>query len=122
SVSRFREMGREIIERSTTPLVITGGSGLHFRALVDPMSFAPTDPDLREELDSLDLGELVQFLTGVDPAAGDHVDLANHRRVVRAVEIYQLTGQTPSERALSSEAEQLRRYQSEFKFEAVGLD
>ena len=29
-------------------MLITGGSGLHFRALVDPMSFAPTDPDLRE--------------------------------------------------------------------------
>lgn len=122
SVAEFRRRGRGIIDSSDVPLVIAGGSGLHFRALVDPMSFAPTDPAVRRELESTDLGTLGAELEGVDPTAGLHVDLANKRRVVRAVEILRLTGETPTTRAGSAEAEDLRRYVPEFEFAAVGVD
>jgi tRNA dimethylallyltransferase len=122
TVAEFRRQGRSVIEAADGPLIITGGSGLHFRALVDPMSFAPTDPDLRSELESVDVETLVAELTSIDPECGLHVDLANPRRVIRAVEIMRLTGETPSRRAASAEAEDVRRYKSELDFTALGVD
>jgi tRNA dimethylallyltransferase len=122
TVAEFRRRGRKIIQSATVPIVIVGGSGLHFRALVDPMSFAPTDPGLRQELESLPLASLVAELDDADPQAATLVDLANPRRVVRAVEIFRLTGETPTARAKTAEAEDLRRYVPEIEFTAVGLD
>lgn len=122
TVAEFRRMGRQVMEKGTTPLIITGGSGLHFRALVDPMSFAPTDPAIRALLEESDLGDLVAELVSADIEAGSHVDLANHRRVVRAVEILRLTGETPTARARSAEADDVRRYLPEIDFTAVGID
>lgn len=122
TVAEFRRMGRQVMEKATTPLIITGGSGLHFRALVDPMSFAPTDPAIRALLEESDLGDLVAELVSADIEAGSHVDLANHRRVVRAVEILRLTGETPTARARSAEADDVRRYLPEIDFTAVGID
>lgn len=122
SVARFATLGRQIIDTAPVPVVICGGSGLHFRALVDPMSFAPTEPTLRSDLESLDPEVLVERLIGLDPEAGDHVDLANPRRVVRAMEIHALTGETPSLRARSAEAEELRRFVAQVEFMALGID
>jgi tRNA dimethylallyltransferase len=122
SVAEFRRLGRSVIEAGSSPMLITGGSGLHFRALVDPMSFAPTEPGLRAELEQLPIEELVAELRGVDPQAEQHVDMANSRRVIRAIEIWRLSGETPSKRASSAEAEDLRRYVPEIEFTAVGVD
>ncbi len=122
SVAEFRRLGRSVIDHARGPIVISGGSGLHFRALVDPMNFAPTDGDLRAELEATELDDLVGELTAADPEALLHVDLANKRRVVRAVEIYRLTGETPSARAASAEAEEVRKYVPEIEFTAVGVD
>lgn len=123
TVSEFRAMARAVLEdRSDQPTVIVGGSGLHFRAIVDPMSFAPTDPAVRAGLDEQDLADLVETLVRIDPEAGDHVALQNKRRVVRALEIHQLVGQTPSQRAATEEAAMIRRYESELEFNAVGID
>lgn len=122
SVAEYRRLGRAVIDSSAHPIVIVGGSGLHFRALVDPMSFAPTDPGLRAELEEKTLGEIAADLVASDPAAGNHVDLANKRRVIRALEIVMLTGETPSQRANSAEADDLKRYVPELEFTAVGVD
>ncbi len=122
SVAEFRRIGRQVMEASDLPVLITGGSGLHFRALVDPMSFAPTDPDLRIELEGQPLEDLVSELRDTDPEVDLHVDLANRRRVIRAVEILRLSGESPSERASSAEAEDVRRYVPEIEFTAVGID
>jgi len=122
SVAEFRRIGRETLDSSDAPVLITGGSGLHFRALVDPMSFAPTDPQLRRELDETPAEEVAAELRGVDPEAERHVDMANPRRVIRALEIWRLSGETPSQRASSAEAEDVRRYVPEIEFTAVGVD
>jgi tRNA dimethylallyltransferase len=123
SVARFRRLGRQVLKETEAPaIVISGGSGLHFRALVDPLSFAPTDPDLRRELEGRDPVQLAAELAQTDPDAGSLVDLANPRRVVRALEIYRLTGETPSARAATAAAEDVRRYVPEIGFEAVGVD
>lgn len=122
TVSRFRREGREIMCRTEGPLVIAGGSGLHFRSLVDPMSFAPSDEEVRAALETRDGPDLVAELLAADPEAGQHVDLSNRRRVIRAVEVLRLTGETPASRAETAEAEKLRRYVPEIEFKAVGLD
>lgn len=122
SVAEFRRRGRALIDAAQMPLIIAGGSGLHFRALVDPMSFAPTDPGLRAELEETDPAELVAELTSEDSDAAAHVDLANQRRVVRAVEVMRLSGDTPTQRATTAEAENLRRYVPEVEFTAIGVD
>jgi len=122
SVAEFQRQGRAIIEASDVPLVIAGGSGLHFRALVDPMRFPPTDAAVRAELERLSLRELVAVLEEADPDSRLHVDLANRRRVVRAVEILRLTGETPAGRACAAEARDFRRYIPEIRFTAVGVD
>ena len=121
SVVQFRSQAHDIMS-GLDKVLITGGSGLHFRALVDPMSFAPTDPGLRTELEAARVADLVSKLTTADPRAGRHVDLHNSRRVIRALEIYRITGETPSARASTAEAEKLRRYVAEIPFTAVGID
>lgn len=123
TVAEFRQLGKDVLrERSGQASVITGGSGLHFRALVDPMSFAPTDSGIRDALEVQDLEVLVGALESADPSAGQHVALRNKRRVVRALEIVELTGETPSYRAASEQAGMVRRYESEVEFEAFGID
>lgn len=125
TVSAFQRAGRAVLDRLATvatKAVIAGGSGLHFRALVDPMSFGPTDADTRRELEEAELADLVTELLAADPAADVQVDLANPRRVVRAVEMFRLTGVTPTERAATAEHRALRDYEPVVPFRAVGLD
>jgi tRNA dimethylallyltransferase len=125
SVAEFQRAARRIIanlgERGVVP-VICGGSGLHFRAVVDPLEFPPNDPELRKRLDDLPVEASREMLEDVDPDAGEHVDLANPRRVVRALEIERLTGLTPSQRAATSGAAAVRDYKPVLAFVAVGLD
>lgn len=122
SVAEFRRLGRQIIESSEVPLVVSGGSGLHFRSLVDPLQFSPTDPQLKKELENTDPAQLVAELSAADPQASAHVDMANQRRVIRAVEIIRLGGATPSVRAHSQEAQGIRDFAPEIDFTAVGMD
>lgn len=122
TVAEYRRLGRAVIEEADGPLIIVGGSGLHFRALIDPMSFAPTDPGLRAQLEEGSLEDLATELTSADQSASSHVDMANKRRVVRALEVFMLSGETPSQRARSAEADDLKRYVPDLEFTAVGLD
>jgi tRNA dimethylallyltransferase len=122
SVAEFRIEARRRTESITAPVVVAGGSGLHFRSLVDPLDFGPTDTAMRTVLEGSETNSLRDRLLSADPNAADHVDLANRRRVVRAMEILELTGKTPSERAASSRAQAVRGYESELPLVAVGVD
>ncbi|MFQ5516913.1 MAG: tRNA (adenosine(37)-N6)-dimethylallyltransferase MiaA [Acidimicrobiia bacterium] len=125
SVAAFQAEGREVMTRlaaADTAAVIVGGSGLHLRALVDPLEFPPTDADLRRRVERLEPAAAVASLLAADPAAAEHVDLANHRRVVRALEVWQLTGQTPSARACSDAARQVRGFRARVPFVGVAFD
>ncbi len=101
SVAEFQRAGREALAglaRGGVPALIVGGSGLHFRALVDPLEFPPHDPEVRREVEALARGEALAALLAADPAAGAVVDVANPRPVARALEVYRLTGLTPAVR------------------------
>jgi tRNA dimethylallyltransferase len=125
AVADFQRRGHEaldaIAQRGVTA-VICGGSGLHFRSLVDPLRFPPADPAVRAELESLSPAAARARLEELDGAAASHVDLANPRRVVRALEIAALTGLTPSQRAATAEAAAVRAYEPERPFIGIGID
>lgn len=94
---RYADLARPILAdiaaRGRRALVV-GGTGLYFRALI--AGFAPTPaPDFarRAELDAMDLPALVEILRRADPDAPAQVDRKNPRRVVRAIEIVEGSGQ-----------------------------
>ncbi|WP_022869171.1 tRNA (adenosine(37)-N6)-dimethylallyltransferase MiaA [Yaniella halotolerans] len=97
SVAEFQKLAREkvceIRSRGKTP-IITGGSGLYMRAALDILEFPPTDDELRERLSNevhqLGSRHLIEELKSVDPTAAERIK--DERRIIRAVEVYRLTG------------------------------
>jgi tRNA dimethylallyltransferase len=125
SAAEFQREGRRVLADLAgrgVPILIVGGSGLHFRALVDPFRFPPHDPAVRGALEALAPDEAVGALLAADPGAGEHLDLANPRRVARALEILRLTGLTPTDRYSGEAAEAVRAYRPLYPLVAVGSD
>ena len=124
TVAEFQQAGRThlAVAEEGVPVVVVGGSGLHFRSLVDPLEFPPSEPEVRAEVEALPAQDAVVELLDADPGAASHVDLANPRRVARALEVLRITGVTPSERAAGSAATDVRAYRPRIPFVAVGLD
>jgi tRNA dimethylallyltransferase len=77
--------------------IIVGGTGLYIKAIVDDLNFPDTDPVIRSrlELEAIEQGAAVLFarLEKLDPAAALAIDRANTRRIVRALEVIEITGQ-----------------------------
>lgn len=103
TVAAFRDLARAAIEaiqdRGATPLLV-GGSGLYFRAVVDPLRFPPTDAEVRARIEARwrhDPAAAHTHLDELDPAAAARIDPGNLRRTVRALEVLELTG-TPFSR------------------------
>lgn len=125
TVGDYQARGRRelaALAAADRPVVLVGGSGLHFRSLVDPLRPRPRDPEVAAAVAATDPERLAAELLAADPDAGEYVDLANPRRVARAVEILRLTGETPSMRARSPEAAALAAYRPELPFVGVGID
>ena len=99
SVAEYRDRARDEIDRLRTagivPLLV-GGSGLYIRAVLDELDFPGTDAAVRARLEQelADVGPaaLHARLAGLDPAAGAAVLPSNGRRIVRALEVIELTG------------------------------
>lgn len=82
--------------RGRLPLVV-GGSGLYLRAVLDDLTLAPTDPNVRGEIEQLPRDQMIRELRSLEPDIDSWLDLANPRRVIRALEIARLTGRPPGE-------------------------
>lgn len=84
-----------IRERGGVPLVV-GGSGLYVQAVLDDLEFPGTDPDLRARLDAelTEVGAPAMHarLAARDPDAARSILASNGRRIVRALEVVELTG------------------------------
>lgn len=99
SVADFQRRAREVVadchERGVTP-VLVGGSALYVRAVIDRLDFPGTDPEVRrrwsDELDRVGDGALHAELARRDPAAAAQILPTNGRRIVRALEVGELTG------------------------------
>ena len=86
----------EISARGKRPIVV-GGTGLYIKAILDDLNFPDTDPEVRAKLEaqSLEFGSasLFERLKELDPAAALAIDQANTRRIIRALEVIEITGQ-----------------------------
>jgi tRNA dimethylallyltransferase len=99
SVAAYQQQARSSVEgvlrRGRTP-VLVGGSGLYVQAVIDDLSFPGTDPQVREkyehELAQVGPVELHRRLHELDPAAADAILTSNGRRIVRALEVIEITG------------------------------
>jgi len=99
SVSEYQRLARAAIDdirgRGRTPILV-GGSGLYVRAAIDNLQFPATDPQVRasleDELAQVGPGVLHARLTGLDPAAAAAILPGNGRRIVRALEVIELSG------------------------------
>jgi tRNA dimethylallyltransferase len=105
NAARFAQLAWSCIHtieaRSKLPLVV-GGSGLYIRALTDGLFAGPgANPRLRAALEadahSLGLQALHDRLAAVDPAAASRIHLHDRVRIIRALEIYTLTGKPISQ-------------------------
>jgi tRNA dimethylallyltransferase len=100
SVGEFRKMAAPIIDRILTRgkrVLITGGTGLYLKALTEGLCDAPpADVKVRERLWSechgLGSGPLYERLRGVDAVAASRIHRNDARRIIRALEVYALTG------------------------------
>lgn len=99
SVAEFQQRARSVIvqcrSRDVVP-VLVGGSALYTRAVLDDLDFPGTDPAVRARLEA-DLAAqgphaMHARLAEVDPEAAGHILPSNGRRVVRALEVVELTG------------------------------
>ncbi|MGO1974317.1 MAG: tRNA (adenosine(37)-N6)-dimethylallyltransferase MiaA [Propionibacteriaceae bacterium] len=100
TVAEFQTMARAAIadcrDRGVLPLLV-GGSALYLRAVVDDFEFPGTDPEIRHRLErevaARGTREMYGRLLAIDPAAAAQIQPANSRRIVRALEVIELTGE-----------------------------
>jgi tRNA dimethylallyltransferase len=99
SVAAYQRRSRGVVEdllaAGRTP-VLVGGSGLYVQAVLDDLRFPGTDPVLRARLE-LELAEhgsaaMHERLVRLDPCAAEAILPSNGRRIVRALEVIELTG------------------------------
>ncbi len=92
----------EIISRGKR-VILVGGTGLYYSSLIDNVKLSPieSDRDLREELekeyDTLGGEEMISKLKCFDPVLGDKLHINDKTRIVRAFEVFKLTGLPLSE-------------------------
>ncbi|QYX77126.1 tRNA (adenosine(37)-N6)-dimethylallyltransferase MiaA [Streptomyces akebiae] len=99
SVAEYQRLARARIDallaEGRWPILV-GGSGLYVRGAVDNLKFPGTDPEIRarleEELTLRGSGALHARLAAADPEAGQAILPSNGRRIVRALEVIEITG------------------------------
>ena len=99
NVAWFQREARKVIDdimaRGKTPILV-GGTGLYIKAVVDEMNFPETNPEIRDRLnaEAEELGKAAMYerLKKLDPAAAIAIDSQNLRRVIRALEVIEITG------------------------------
>ena len=90
-----------LLKRGVTPILV-GGTGLYIDSLIAGRDFAENQGDgalrraLEEEYDALGGKAMLEKLALFDPERAARLEPGDKRRIVRAIEIYQLTGETAS--------------------------
>jgi tRNA dimethylallyltransferase len=108
SVAHFKSYAeqkiKEISQQGKVPLLV-GGTGLWFQAVIDNLDLTTTsaNAELRATLEAQSLGDLFYAYKQLDPVGAELIDRENKQRVVRALEVTQLTGRPFSEQRSKGE-------------------
>lgn len=99
SVSWYQEEARakiDELQNQGKSVVVVGGTGLYIKAILDDLNFPDTDPEVRMKLnleaEKIGGNAMHERLSKLDPAAGLAIPKENVRRVVRALEVIEITG------------------------------
>ncbi len=99
TVSWYQDIARAKIDElrgAGKNVVVVGGTGFYIKAILDDLNFPETDPNVREKLnqEAEEIGgdAMHQRLAQLDPAASLAIPKENVRRVVRALEVIEITG------------------------------
>lgn len=99
SVAHYQEMARSAVDEIRgrgKAAIIVGGTGLYIKSIIDEMNFPETDPAIRSRLEAeaeqLGSAELFHRLRLADPEAATAIEPANTRRIIRALEVMEVTG------------------------------
>ena len=99
NVSWYQQLARDKIDELISlgkSVVVVGGTGLYIKSILDDLNFPDTDPQvrdkIREQADQLGNEIMHGKLAKLDPAAALAIPKENIRRVIRALEVIELTG------------------------------
>jgi tRNA dimethylallyltransferase len=99
TVSWYQELARAKIDElrgAGKSVVVVGGTGLYIKAILDDLNFPETDPEVRmklnQEAEKIGGDAMHQRLAKLDPAASLAIPKENVRRVIRALEVIEITG------------------------------
>ncbi len=99
TVAWYQSGAREVIDEIHSrgkSVVMVGGTGLYIKAVIDELNFPDTDPMVRhtlnKEAEELGIDAMFARLEKLDPAAAIAIDRANLRRIIRALEVIEITG------------------------------
>jgi tRNA dimethylallyltransferase len=99
TVSWYQELARAKIDELRgvgKSVVVVGGTGLYIKAILDDLNFPETDPEVRmklnQEAEKIGGDAMHQKLAKLDPAASMAIPKENVRRVIRALEVIEITG------------------------------
>lgn len=125
NVAKYKEMAEsaieEILVKGKLPIIV-GGTGLYINTLVDAIEFADIGEDLDYRNEMMKRAEIEgasvihDELAMIDKEAADNIDVNNVRRIIRALEIYRLTGKTKTE--LDKES----RKEVKYDYKIYGID
>ena len=124
SVGVFLDAASDAMEQINSrnkKIVAVGGTALYIKSLLYGLfDGAGTDEQLRNELreraEAEGLAELYRELTKIDPAAAERINPNDAKRIVRALEVYQLTG-----KPISSFQKQWQQHQTKHDWTIIGL-
>lgn len=102
TLGAFLDLAHEAMERIWAQgriVWLTGGTGQYVWSVIEGWRVprVPPQPDLRRELEALGAETLAAELVRVDPVSATRIDPRNVRRVIRAIEVYRVTGRPLSD-------------------------
>lgn len=100
SVAQYQSLARSAVDEIRSrgkAAILVGGTGLYIKSVLDEMNFPETDPAIRKKLEEdselLGTAALYQRLMELDPEAAGSIEPANTRRIIRALEVIEVTGE-----------------------------
>jgi len=119
-VGETQKLKTEIPNRGRAPIIV-GGTGLYLWSLLEGFAFpiTPADKELRDRLEKLPTSTLYARLSTIDPEAASKIHPNDKKRIIRALEVHELTGE-PISKLQERRTSNVERGTQEYKL--VGLN